>query len=192
MKKYRYIVFNMLWILAIGFGMWKLLSFSATPGKVGRALANITETALPLDENRPTLIVFLHPKCSCSRATLSELEQLLPEIKGTKIILVFSHLKPEWKDSDLWRDAENLRGVHLYPDASGVETKKFGVATSGHTVLFNQDKELIFTGGITSSRGHIGENEGLIFLKKWHKTKTTPGFFSRVFGCGIFESEGST
>src|SRR5256885_6995371 len=35
--------------------------------------------------NRPTLVLFLHPRCPCSRASLAELEQLFASLKKERV-----------------------------------------------------------------------------------------------------------
>jgi len=50
--------------------------------------------------------------------------------------------------------------VTIVTDADGAEANRFGAETSGHTLLFDFGRRLLFSGGITDSRGHTGDNAG--------------------------------
>jgi glyoxylase-like metal-dependent hydrolase (beta-lactamase superfamily II) len=66
----------------------------------------------------------------------------------------------DWDDTDLRRSAAAIPGVTVLTDKDGVEAARFGAQTSGHTLVFDRDGTLLFSGGITASRGHIGANAG--------------------------------
>src|SRR5713101_1730239 len=52
--------------------------YAGTPGRAGSPHANWPATCrLSLDCNRPTLLMFAHPRCPCTRASLGELELLM-------------------------------------------------------------------------------------------------------------------
>ena len=61
----------------------------------------------------PILIMFVHPMCSCTRASLSELRVLVSEFRGRFTPYVLSALPQgvgeEWMSSDLWKSAESNR-----------------------------------------------------------------------------------
>jgi len=91
----------------------------------------------------------------------------------------------EWVPNQLRRDAEAIPGVYVMEDADGVETRRFGAATSGQTLLYDARGALLFNGGITASRGHGGSNYGrdsVISLIESGQAEhqTTP-----VFGCSL-------
>ena len=50
--------------------------------------------------------------------------------------------------------------MRVVNDVEGVEARRFGAQTSGTTSLYSPDGRLLFSGGITSSRGHEGDNAG--------------------------------
>ena len=68
---------------------------------------------------------------------------------------------PEWLGTH-WH--VGLRGVHSWRPAHTRqrrrEATRFGALTSGHVLLYGADAALLFSGGITASRGHVGENPG--------------------------------
>lgn len=66
----------------------------------------------------------------------------------------------DWAKADLFKRASKIPGVEVMIDEEGQQAKLFGGTTSGQVFLYNPQNELIFTGGITESRGHAGDNIG--------------------------------
>jgi hypothetical protein len=74
-------------------------------------------------------------------------------------------------------------------DPDGAETRRFGAATSGETLLYSPAGKLLFRGGITASRGHSGDNYGrdaivALVNKPSRRFSNTP-----VFGCSLLSKE---
>jgi len=171
-----------------------MVRYSNTPGSARLAPETWpAQTQIPFERNRPTLILFAHPHCPCTRASLSELARLLtvvPDKLNTYVVF----LKPEgtpvdWDKTDLWRTASMIPGVTVLTDTTGEEAHRFHAETSGHTLLYNQAGTLLFQGGITLARGHEGDNPGRTALQdlllKGHAGQTN----TAVFGCGLFEAQ---
>jgi hypothetical protein len=121
-----------------------------------------------LEATRPTLVMFAHPKCPCTRASLGELNRLLARCQTRPVVHVF-FLKPEgqaddWGKGDLWRAAANIPGVRLHEDVAGAEADRFGAQTSGHVVLYDPQGRMRFQGGITTARGQAGDSAGVKHL----------------------------
>ena len=139
----------------------------------------------------PTLAVLMHPRCSCSHASLQELSRLLMHFQGnvSAAILFYSpdSVEHNWEKTDLWSTAISLPGVRVIRDINGAEAKLFRVYTSGYTVLYDAAGHLLFHGGITH-RGHSGDNAGsqaIAALLTHHLAdhQRTP-----VFGCDVFDA----
>jgi len=137
----------------------------------------------------PTLVMTLHPHCPCSRASLIELEKLL--LKSSEpvqsIVLVYAPVDAEenWSGGLSLQMAEELADVQLIRDSNGEISKTFGLRTSGETVLYSVDGELLFAGGITASRGHIGANAGSATVYELLANQKTELRSTPVFGCAI-------
>ena len=153
------------WLAIAAGGLWVLLAYENRPGTAAHAQAGWPrESRLERDPVRPTLVMLAHPQCTCTRASLSELAEVLarsPEHPRTYVVF----LKPEgfsedWVESDLWRAAHALPGVTTVADEDGVEARAFGGATSGQTFLYDAAGSLVFYGGITGARAHPGDNVG--------------------------------
>jgi hypothetical protein len=77
------------------------------------------------------------------------------------------------------------RFVTVATDENGIEAGRFGAETSGHTLVFYPSGTLVFSGGITASRGHAGNNAGenavlaAITQRSFDLPRTS------VFGCSL-------
>jgi len=67
-----------------------------------------------------------------------------------------------------------------------VEARRFGVETSGQTLLYDAGGRLIFSGGITGSRGHAGDNAGEAALVALLTSGQADRRATSVFGCPLF------
>jgi len=134
--------------------------------------------------------MFVHPKCPCSQASLAELAEILAEVPGIADALVV-FVKPDgaegdWDQTPLRASAKQLRGVCVLSDDLGVRAKQFGAKTSGHVVLYDAQGTLLFSGGITRSRGHAGESPGRRSLLAALRHQPVEQPTTSVFGCPLF------
>lgn len=122
-------------------------------------------------------------------ASLGELEYLMPLFKDrVDVTVVFVQPKGHtlaWTQDALWEKAVAIPGVRLVVDPDGAEAARFGAQTSGHSFLYNSRGGLVFSGGITPARGHMGSNKGRDFITAWTRGKQGGRQISSVFGCGL-------
>jgi hypothetical protein len=160
-----YAVVGVLWAAVVAFGLSRLWKYEATAGAAALPpTAWPTGTHVSRTPGLPTLVLLTHPKCPCSRATLDELAALMTDCRG-KLAATVLMLRPDgmpdgWERSDLWDSAAAIPGVSVASDVGGAESRRFGAATSGQSLLYAADGRLLFAGGITGSRGHRGDNDG--------------------------------
>jgi hypothetical protein len=160
--------FVIAWGLLVGLGTIGLVRYQATPAAdqgsipdrwpVDAGIARPTERAL--------LLMFLHPRCPCSMASLHELQQVLSRSGNAldaKVIFVIPPNAPsDWHDQGaLLTAAHALRGVTVINDEGAKIASEFAATTSGQVALYNAQGKLQFHGGITDGRGHEGDNSGL-------------------------------
>lgn len=192
--RFGLIVALLFWLGLVCGGTMLMARYSNTPGPTTAAPALWPQHSdLPVDANRPTLLMFVHPHCPCSRASLGELDQLLAEISHLpKVVVVF--VKPtgtaaDWAETDLWRSASSIRGVSTYLDKDGVEAQRFGAETSGETFLYDRYGKLSFQGGITPSRGHAGDSPGRTSLRELLQKGHADQLQMPVYGCALFDEQ---
>ena len=143
-----------------------MLSYENQPGASGTPPPDWpSKTRLARRHDRYTLVMFAHPDCPCTRASLAQIESLMPRLQG-RLDVFIQFRKPgislrDAQASDLWKTAAAIPGVSVLLDPDGGEVREFGAEVSGQTVLYSPNGKLIFTGGITASRGHIGDSPGL-------------------------------
>ena len=58
-------------------------------------------------------------------------------------------------------------------------------STSGQTLLFDRDGDLIFSGGITGGRGHSGDNAGRDAIVSLVESGESTLDETPVFGCSL-------
>lgn len=183
--------FCAIWLLLVGAGFVFVLNYQTTAGVAGRAPQQWPAQArVALDPREDTLVMFAHPRCPCTRASLEELNRLMAHAQGklTVHVLFFrpSEFPEDWAHTDSWRSAAAIPGVKVQEDLDGAQARLFGAETSGYVLLYDTAGKLLFNGGITGSRGHAGDNAGeqsVLALATGGAaglTNTTP-----VFGCSL-------
>lgn len=182
-------MFAILWIATVAFGLQTLFQYENTPGRVGALPRAWPASQIERSSDRPTLIMVAHPRCPCTRASVGELAQIMARLQG-KVAAYVLLVKPkeagrDWEETDLVRSAEAIPWVKVLLDPDGVEARRFGAETSGHTQLFGADGRLLFSGGITASRGHAGENAGESAILALVGNQTPPQTETLVFGCAL-------
>jgi hypothetical protein len=192
-RRSLWVAATLLWVAAVGTGLEILWSYENAPGP--RAAA---PTAFPLDtrlerpHDRAVLIVALHPQCPCSRATVAELARLVAHAAAPIDIHALVVATPGFDErlvrSELWTAAAAIPGVRVRRD-DGTEAKRFGARVSGQVFAYDAAGALRFSGGLTGSRGHEGDNAGRAAVEAMlagHPHAAT----SFVFGCLLFDGDG--
>jgi len=179
------------WVAIVAMGIVILEREEFTPVKT---LPSVTafphDSAIPLAADKPTLLLFAHPYCPCTRASLHDLDELLANIQNkVSVIMIFTipdGITPGWKDGYLWKTAATMPGLRVMTDRGGQEARRFGVKGSGHTLLYSPSGKLLFSGGITESRGHEGDNPGSTAIASLVLHGHSSVTHTPVFGCSFF------
>jgi hypothetical protein len=139
------------------------------------------------------LVMAVHPQCPCSRASIRELEVLMARSGGGLTARVL-FIRPrgttdEWVHSDTWRAAQEIPGVSVIIDEEGREARAFGATASGQVAVYDAGGRLAFRGGITASRGHEGDNDGLDAILSLVRHGGPRIFTTHVYGCPLFSKD---
>ena len=179
------------WATAIMTGSLFLGHFTASPGQASAVpVAWPEESTLEPAE----IVLFVHPNCPCSQATMRQLERVLARVPRLPKLLVVAYQpssqSPEWYQTDLVRALEKLAGRPASVDVGGREARRFGATTSGHLLAFDSVGQLCFSGGITAGRGHEGDNPGQLALLDLIAGEALPGPHRYpVYGCPLLPAE---
>lgn len=184
------------WLAAVAFGLRFVLNYDGAAGPVGDVPQKWpAHSALHHATDRLTLVMLAHPRCPCTRATVGELAQIMATAQGKidAYVLFYrpSDAKSDWDETDLRQSAAAIPGVKTVSDIDGVEAKHFGAETSGHTEIFDRNGKLLFSGGITESRGHAGGNNGESAILELAANQQPTQSRTLVFGCRIADRTGS-
>jgi hypothetical protein len=180
------------WMFALTAGLRAMLNYEDGPAEIGNPPAEWpTGSIISRKPGMPTVIVFAHPKCPCTDATIGELSILMTRLQGKATASVFfvrpANFVDGWEKTELWHSAEAIPGVSVFSDPGGVEARRFGAQASGQTILYDAGGRMRFNGGITASRGHSGDNTGRSAIVSLVITGTSQTKRTSVFGCSLHD-----
>jgi hypothetical protein len=181
----------LLWLGLIASGYAWLLRYNFAAGKTSTAPHTLpVSLGLPSHLARAQLFLALHPRCPCSRATVSELAKILTRAPSASDVTVLMYKPAEesedWIEGSLVEDCRRMK-CRIRPDPDGRLAASLGCLTSGVVVFYDANGQLRYQGGITGSRGHEGDNAGEravieILRGEMPCQKSMP-----VFGCPLRE-----
>jgi hypothetical protein len=153
----------------------------------------IAKLQTPNPSGRSLLRVFIHPKCPCSVATLEMLTHLMQLCPGKLDATIFVNqtrdTSAHWVQTGALSDLQAMPGVSIIGDEDGQIARKFGVVTSGEVLLFDSEGKILFHGGITPSRGTVGDNPGLQAALARVDGRNRASFAAETaptFGCALY------
>lgn len=169
-----------------GFGALSLYAFTgSSPAHAAQRWP--TNELLTPDSARPALVLFLHPRCPCSSASITELDRMLSRHPGIfrayAVVTIPPGVRSGWEKGHNLDAALRLPDVSVVLDQDGVLAREFGATDSGTVLAFAPDGARLFAGGITASRGHEGESLGSLALEDIAVGRAPRQTESPVFGC---------
>jgi hypothetical protein len=184
------------WGLLVSAGLTAMHVYESTPGSVGVRQPRWPQgSRIHPDPTRANLVLLAHPLCPCTPASFEELERIATRCRGSVAIHVLFYQPGGktrgWGTTELHRRAAAIPGARVYDDPDGSEAVRFGAATSGHALLYDQAGKLLFTGGLTAARGRAGANCSSEAVVDHLSRVTTSPTDAPVFGCPIRENRGS-
>jgi hypothetical protein len=190
------VIAGLLWAATVGAMYRAVRRFETTPGRAAAAQTSWpAASTIERPEGAWTLLTLIHPHCSCSRATVEELELILekapPSVRSIVLVYRPSEFSPKWQNTEVVQAAHRLPRTRVVTDLDAREARLFGGFTSGQTFLYDGDGRLRFSGGVTALRGHAGLNSGVAAVVRIAKSGVGQGSHP-VFGCAIVShSEGA-
>lgn len=189
------LIVGVIWLLLACAGLAWVWSY-ATHAEARKAASHSWPTGCSSVryDGSPALVMFLHPRCPCSRATLGELALIMAKTEEKVSAQVWFYrpqgAAEEWAHTDLWRTAKAIPGLRVDEDEDGVEAAYFNATISGQTIVYSGKGKRLFDGGITAARGHSGDNAGHDAVMAALRSGEAPADTETpVFGCSLVGQE---
>jgi hypothetical protein len=178
------------WLLAVTAGFAVLWKYKSTPGERASVPSDWPAGAtVARAAGKSTLLMFAHPGCTCTRASIAELAWIMARFHDALDARVLfwkpRDAPPDWDAADLRTSAARIPGVSVAEDVDGREAERFGVTTSGAVVLYGRGGRLLFKGGITPARGHEGDSFGRERIALLLSGGVADRAEAPVFGCAL-------
>lgn len=186
------VIIGLLWIFLVCSGFYYNFRYDTAPGRVGSPPVEwpAQKDLLPNPQTY-TLVMVVHPRCSCSRASIEELSKIMTHAQGKlEASLLFyapSTVSDDWVKADRWKEAQEIPGVRTLIDRDGALSNLFAISTSGQSSLYGKNGKLLFSGGITATRGHSGDNLGSQAIIDLINERSPARSRTLSFGCDIHE-----
>jgi hypothetical protein len=187
-RTFAFVVSTLAWGGAIAIGLFVFGKYDAAPAPAGEPPSRWPSgSAIARPQTRPALLLFAHPQCPCTRASLDELIALMTHTRGLASVYVVFSAPPtaseSWTHSSSWNYAASIPDVRVVLDKDSREAERFGVLASGHVLLYGTDGTLRFGGGITPARGRVGDNAGRAALAALQTGQRPARTRTPLFGC---------
>lgn len=182
-------VLGLIWLALVGAGFFAVTKYEYTAGDAASDAFLWPKNSNMQLMKPATLVMFVHPHCPCTRASIAELMKIMTrhgdKVSGYVVFLSPSSFPAGWEKTDIWHSAKAIPGLRLIKDVNGQEARRFGSRTSGQTMVYNADGELVYSGGLTAARGQIGDNQAARALISSLNRHTAGPSKALVFGCSL-------
>ncbi|MBX9690309.1 MAG: hypothetical protein K2X27_26585 [Candidatus Obscuribacterales bacterium] len=186
----------LLWICMIGGAYDLLLLHEQASSADGKPPAYWPlRSALKPTKDKYNLIMFVHPKCPCTNASLNELSKITARSKNLNTVICFykpSGVDRNWLHGRVWDSAASIPEVKKVQDENGVEARVFRSSVSGQVVLYSPSGHLMFSGGVTAGRAHEGDNLGADRILSVVNNQSGRQSSTSVFGCSLIDAATQT
>jgi hypothetical protein len=172
-------------VVAVGFVMWE--RYDAAPGPALETAPSRLPSGFRLE-----IVMFVHPRCPCSRVNLAELARATrncdPDVAVRLVFVQPKGVSADWERGQLWDKANALSGIRVTRDIDATEPELAGATTSGTVLVYDAAGAVVFRGGLTRARGREGDNPGrraivALLAGLQPEMRATP-----VFGCELLQS----
>lgn len=180
----------LLWIAAVLGGSLYMFVYERRPAPRS-ALAQTwpEQSGLVRNPGGFSLVMAVHPKCSCTRASVAELNKLMlgwgGRVHAVALVVQPFEVSDLWSESDVTARLREIPNVEVVRDLGGAKAGAFGAQSSGQILLYDGAGRLAFEGGITAFRGHEGPSVGGETMKQLVAGTGGARVHTQVFGCSL-------
>lgn len=186
------------WCACVAYGFTQLARHELSPGASAASIepsAALAALGLPAEPGRPQLVVFAHPHCPCTRASLNELAQIAARCGERLAIHIYVEELPGLDEpserSASWKLASAIGGARVELDRGSRVARAFGARTSGQAFLIGARGALEYAGGLTRARGHEGTSAGAQAIVELVHSRAAQTRSAPVYGCALACAVGS-
>ncbi len=180
----RLVIALVVWLALISVGGYEIYAYETTAGATAPTPVMWPDgSALTRAPHGFTVVMFVHPDCSCTEASLGELGTTVAAVPDRPRVIVVFLGNGDPRAGDNGRLAGQIGGAARVID-DGREARAFGARTSGHVMVYGAEGALEFSGGITESRGMVGDNVGRASVENVLRGRRGDPAHS-VFGCSL-------
>jgi hypothetical protein len=184
-----YLVMAGIWLCGIGWTWTALNIHTFRPEQTVSVIMLHPEKQPQAIIPKSRIVMFAHPLCPCTRASLIKLGEVALQVKDQsqiRVVFVTRGLNPEdVTTSKTLALARQLKHVTTELDESGTEECLYQATVSGEVFAFDAQGERIFHGGLTSGRGHLGVASSQEYLEQLITGKATEPLDAAVYGCRL-------
>jgi hypothetical protein len=178
-------------LLATFYLVWR---YKMSPGPLAEAPETWPEaSAVRWSPDVANIVMFAHPQCPCTRASLVELARLADEVRArAKVHVVIIHPDDtpiDFIEGEIANRTAALPNADVIIDHGGKEAERFGAVVSGSTVVYSRDGKLVFRGGLTTARGHEGRGPAHDRILAAIVAAPVDRHDAPTFGCSLRESD---
>jgi hypothetical protein len=153
------------WMALAAAGFLVLEAYEKSPGAGNRSPPGWPVGSTPgIVAGLPNVVMAVHPRCPCSRASLEALAEIVrhsPDAASIRLLVFLpAGADQGWAGASCDRAIAEIRGAIHVDDRGGREAARFGLLTSGAVAAFDAGGRLRFSGGLTEARGRSGESAG--------------------------------
>ena len=183
-----------LWLCLCALGLSAVWLHAGAPSALGAPTpAAPAGGSLDLASDRPTLVMYAHPRCPCTRASAAQIARLqakFPDAFALRFVLFEPRgADGSWRGTSLERLLASLPGAKVIRDVDGELTRRAGAETSGLVALYSVEGKTLFWGGVTPSRGHEGASDGIDAIETILRGEGAPTVRPPVYGCPVLSRE---
>lgn len=177
------------WVIMLFAGAGVLGAYAAQEGESGRTPTTWpTDAGIPSNTTLWTVVLAAHPKCPCTRASISELTQAMADTSEPSRLVVLAYEpaeEPGFAASPTLNRLGRRDNAIVIVDTDGDIAARFGGLTSGFVAVYDPAGTLRFAGGVTPTRSHTGPNTGAAAVRALLTDETPPAASAPVYGCPI-------
>lgn len=142
---------------------------------------------LNLNPDQLSVLVFIHPECPCTPASLRTLSRLVDECTADfdLQILVASYGDTNSLQSTNARLAEAIPKATVQPDPNGTIAQSLDAHVSGTICVVAPNNNLLYLGGLTNSRGCETIGPHFQIIKQVIQNRWSAAVTTSVYGCDL-------